>query len=53
MPFRLSGLRKLTHHPFGPEAMAAGRRLAPLVDREMTESPFASAARNSPDAFRR
>lgn len=38
---------------FTPEAMAAGRRVARLIDREMTESPFASAARNNPDAFRR
>lgn len=37
---------------FIPEATAAGRRLARLIDREMTESPYASAERASPGAFR-
>lgn len=43
--------------PFGlsftPEAMAAGRRIAPLISYELIEGPLASATRNNPDAFRR
>lgn len=37
--------------PFAPEATAAGRRIVPFVERELTESPIASAMRANPGAF--